>query len=231
MTKDQILARAEELRALCVGHVDQRADSQHVLTGALTLMNAVYGEGSQQVKALLSRRDEIAKMEAIVRVKKILLTDAVQGVLANLEQEVSAGLLSSVERRVTSDVLSDLIKLARIALDEGTDGAKNVAAVLAAAAFEDALRRIAKEYAGVIGQDSLADVLTALKAEGIIVAPQLGIAQSYLNFRNRDRKSTRLNSSHGYISYAVFCLKKKKNNPYRHYNIIRQTLYELFTLL
>src|SRR2546429_7309967 len=28
----------------------------------------------------------------------------------------------------------------------------------------------------------------------------------------RDRKSTRLNSSHGYISYAVFCLKKK-NSP------------------
>src|SRR5687768_18329263 len=37
----------------------------------------------------------------------------------------------------------------------------------------------------------------------------------------RDRKSTRLNSSHGYISYAVFCLKKKKtqNNittPHKH---------------
>src|SRR2546422_1752990 len=33
-----------------------------------------------------------------------------------------------------------------------------------------------------------------------------------------DRKSTRLNSSHGYISYAVFCLKKKKNmsNASRH---------------
>src|SRR5687768_18495607 len=28
--------------------------------------------------------------------------------------------------------------------------------------------------------------------------------------KDRDRKSTRLNSSHGYISYAVFCLKKKK---------------------
>src|SRR6185503_20592987 len=28
----------------------------------------------------------------------------------------------------------------------------------------------------------------------------------------KDRKSTRLNSSHGYISYAVFCLKKKKNS-------------------
>src|SRR2546429_6750553 len=39
----------------------------------------------------------------------------------------------------------------------------------------------------------------------------------------RDRKSTRLNSSHGYISYAVFCLKKKKITlksimfqPFRH---------------
>src|SRR3712207_7861240 len=30
--------------------------------------------------------------------------------------------------------------------------------------------------------------------------------------RNLDRKSTRLNSSHANISYAVFCLKKKKNN-------------------
>src|SRR2546429_6385010 len=29
-----------------------------------------------------------------------------------------------------------------------------------------------------------------------------------------DRKSTRLNSSHGYISYAVFCLKKKNNPPH-----------------
>src|SRR2546422_7546062 len=30
--------------------------------------------------------------------------------------------------------------------------------------------------------------------------------------QDQDRKSTRLNSSHGYISYAVFCLKKKKKN-------------------
>src|SRR2546430_10046770 len=29
----------------------------------------------------------------------------------------------------------------------------------------------------------------------------------------QDRKSTRLNSSHSQISYAVFCLKKKKNRP------------------
>src|SRR5690242_21116931 len=34
-----------------------------------------------------------------------------------------------------------------------------------------------------------------------------------VDFKRRDRKSTRLNSSHMSISYAVFCLKKKNNTP------------------
>src|SRR3712207_6860312 len=38
-----------------------------------------------------------------------------------------------------------------------------------------------------------------------------GLARGLLPPRRRDRKSTRLNSSHANISYAVFCLKKKKN--------------------
>src|SRR2546422_7438316 len=41
---------------------------------------------------------------------------------------------------------------------------------------------------------------------------------AWLSSSRRDRKSTRLNSSHGYISYAVFCLKKKKKNT--HHNSI-----------
>src|SRR2546430_11960276 len=35
-----------------------------------------------------------------------------------------------------------------------------------------------------------------------------------IDFSAVDRKSTRLNSSHSQISYAVFCLKKKKNNQH-----------------
>src|SRR2546429_5136534 len=41
---------------------------------------------------------------------------------------------------------------------------------------------------------------------GILVEPR---CHSSLNPTMADRKSTRLNSSHGYISYAVFCLKKQ----------------------
>src|SRR2546429_7296497 len=42
-------------------------------------------------------------------------------------------------------------------------------------------------------------------------APHAGALPGCATPRQADRKSTRLNSSHGYISYAVFCLKKKTN--------------------
>src|SRR2546422_7774752 len=47
----------------------------------------------------------------------------------------------------------------------------------------------------------------------MILVRHLGEEQADEPFasHHQDRKSTRLNSSHGYISYAVFCLKKKKN--------------------
>src|SRR3989449_1464595 len=40
-----------------------------------------------------------------------------------------------------------------------------------------------------------------------------------------DRKSTRLNSSHGYISYAVFCLKKKKKETHEYTNGIMSSVH------
>src|SRR2546422_5729424 len=49
-------------------------------------------------------------------------------------------------------------------------------------------------------------LLTRQELAGDLVA--LGADRAQVG--GQDRKSTRLNSSHGYISYAVFCLKKKK---------------------
>src|SRR2546429_7048196 len=55
--------------------------------------------------------------------------------------------------------------------------------------------------------------------------------------RQRDRKSTRLNSSHGYISYAVFCLKKKKTKntrlliPRSHNALLLTTNFSIYISL
>src|SRR3712207_7782272 len=48
-------------------------------------------------------------------------------------------------------------------------------------------------------------------------AQQLGVAEAQLQ---PDRKSTRLNSSHANISYAVFCLKKKNTLVYAAYALV-----------
>src|SRR2546422_1356339 len=59
---------------------------------------------------------------------------------------------------------------------------------------------------------SLHDALPILNARGIAAATGwIGSGVCGAISSALDRKSTRLNSSHGYISYAVFCLKKKKN--------------------
>src|SRR3989449_11574618 len=54
-------------------------------------------------------------------------------------------------------------------------------------------------------------VLVGQEANEITGRFLFGHIGSLLDTDPKDRKSTRLNSSHGYISYAVFCLKKKKN--------------------
>src|SRR2546429_2469011 len=57
-------------------------------------------------------------------------------------------------------------------------------------------------------QDSLSEIRRYPRPD------RLGLAEEDVRARGTDagdRKSTRLNSSHGYISYAVFCLKKKND--------------------
>src|SRR5256885_2773562 len=61
------------------------------------------------------------------------------------------------------------------------------------------------------------DVLARLQVHHALVDVHGAAGLLGVRFRHEgDRKSTRLNSSHLVISYAVFCLKKKKNSYYVH---------------
>src|SRR5205809_5838420 len=80
---------------------------------------------------------------------------------------------------------------------------------------------------------SLHDALPISRRDNVTILQQLcnyrtgGTARAFRS--DPDRKSTRLNSSHGYISYAVFCLKKKKNTKNPTYQLHVQTYTEVIT--
>src|SRR5687768_4269482 len=68
---------------------------------------------------------------------------------------------------------------------------------------------------GIVGESGCGKSVTARSILRIVERPGRIVGGQVLlrndpDHPDEDRKSTRLNSSHGYISYAVFCLKKKK---------------------
>src|SRR2546429_2632189 len=63
-------------------------------------------------------------------------------------------------------------------------------------------------YLDVLEKVSIVEMIDRTVVDG---TGQVGRIAAARGQHDRDRKSTRLNSSHGYISYAVFCLKKKKS--------------------
>src|SRR3712207_7595670 len=71
-------------------------------------------------------------------------------------------------------------------------------------------------------QSVVVDVLQTIGLvadDGRVLATTGADRRHHLQLPAVDRKSTRLNSSHANISYAVFCLKKKKNKL-RHYTLL-----------
>src|SRR5438067_10301019 len=68
---------------------------------------------------------------------------------------------------------------------------------------------------GGVGDQDVVGVVGYLKDDvGVLDGAEAGVAELLGAFSAEDRKSTRLNSSHVSISYAVFCLKKKKLNTH-----------------
>jgi hypothetical protein len=179
MRTEDIKARVD---ALLSGEANSTVKGHELFNGALSLMTILYGSGSPQVQSL-SRTAESLTGRFNGTGLDNQLSMVAYGALQNLKAEIDAGLIGSLQRTVTGEVLTDFLQSARAALDEKGDDAKNVAAVLTAALFEDTIRRLATTN-GIPHADKLQDVITELKNKGILQGPQVGIATAYLNFRN-----------------------------------------------
>ncbi len=180
MNEETLNAQTDAL--LSITSHDLRSGAQ-LLNGTITLVNAVYGPNSTQLRTLLdSSKDLVKPGNNSLRIG--LGMGAIHGVLRSLKNDIELGLIRSLQAQFMGAVLTDFIGLAKHCLTEQTDAAKNIAAVLAAASFEDTMRRLAN-LSGIPHFEKLADVVDALKTSGKLLGAQVGIAQSFLSFRNR----------------------------------------------
>src|SRR5207247_10616298 len=120
-----------------------------------TLLTLVYGKTSQQFAAFSKQMDAVSSKSGAHQTGRGYLSQIVthlcQGTLRAMKADIDAGFTGNLRQQITGEVLTDLIQLSRTILYEQGEKAKNVAAVLAAAAFEDTIRRMGATIAGVLG--------------------------------------------------------------------------------
>jgi len=131
MEQADILERIDELLALTPGTQSAPQLSQ----GCASLLALVYGSNSPQLQHFNGALAAIQKSPGGHGWQSQQISHAAQGNLTNLKREIESGLTGSLRHQITDEVLTDFIQLARSALNQQGDGAKNVAAVLTAAAF------------------------------------------------------------------------------------------------
>jgi hypothetical protein len=173
------LARSKEILKL----YDER-HAPEVVPFAVSLLTSLYGPKSPQLEAFNTALAQLAKQGNNPRDTGFYQGQHASIVIKNVVAEAESGLIGSLRAQVTGEILSELVALGKEILSDGTESAKNVSAVLIAAAFEDLMRRMGSELARVVGRPKLEDVLTALKNAGVLKGGEVGTAQSYLKFRN-----------------------------------------------
>jgi hypothetical protein len=190
LDKNVLLARINDLLALKLPAGDTAGIYSIVaeaMQGTVTVARAVYGDATEtpQVHTIMKAAQHARETKEVIAAAFLrTVWPVVQGSLRAMKADVESGLVGTIERRATGEIIADMLALAKEALEHGSDGAKDVAAVLTAAAYEDTIRKMGAALAGVAGRPDLSDVIGALKSAGIITGAPLSIALSYLKFRN-----------------------------------------------
>jgi hypothetical protein len=126
-------------------------------TSAQNLIRAVFGEPSPHYQNFIKAYEACGGADSSVRTLNALFLSA--------KDDFEGGYVFDVELRVSGEVFGDFVALARKSL---ADGHKDVAAVLACAALEDALKRFADANGLAVGDKTMQEVVNALKSFGLV---------------------------------------------------------------
>lgn len=149
---------------------------------ATSMIAQFYGPESPQMRTFRATIEAAHKTKSAF--PEFVLSQQAKATIENIKGEIQAGLIKSVRALIAGEIISELISLSKEVLSDNSDPAKNVSAVLVAAAFEDIMRRMGSDLAGITGRPGLQDVLITLKQKDLLKGGEPAIAQSYLKFRN-----------------------------------------------
>ena len=142
-------------------------------TSCQNLIRAVFGEESPHYINFTSALDKYSGYESEVR--------GLQGVFQSAKEDFEGGYVFNVDLQISGEVFGDFVVLAKQSL---TEGHKDVAAVLASAALEDALKRYANAAGLNIDNQSMVEVINALKSEGLVSGAQKSLLDAMPKIRN-----------------------------------------------
>src|SRR5262249_33693916 len=138
--------------------------------GALTLAAAIYGPSNPHTDTLRRAEDDARRTWGMT-FQTDDLKAAVRGVLNALRADIELGVVGSIEQRGYGLAMADLVEGARAALAYGAGpGETQVAAVLAAAAYEDTMRRMGTALAEMTEdpRPTLETIIQQLKAKDVL---------------------------------------------------------------
>jgi hypothetical protein len=151
------------------------------VSGTINVLELLYNRDSHKTKAFLEQHAACFKQKDSMRFILTNLADSAKGVLQSIKSEVEAGLVGNIQLQAQGGIFGDFSSSAKNSLNEN----KDVAAVLACAALEDALKRYAEQQGLSVSDADMTQVINALKTKGLLKDPQASIVQSYVKLRNK----------------------------------------------
>ena len=184
MLNEKISQRFQKLEDQLKNFDNSRAGNQYLThvwlswaTSAQDLIKSVFGENSSYYTNYVEYMDKCKKTNGYI---PDVITLA--SIFRSAEEAFEGGYIFDIDRSISGEVLGDFVALAKEAL---ASGKKDVAAVLASAALEDALKRYAK-LKGIndVGDAEMKQVISALKSKGLVGGARTSLLNAMPKLRN-----------------------------------------------
>lgn len=179
--EDPIVRRIEELLQRGVDSASA-AGLGELQMAAISICVSLYGADSPQLRSIETTRKDLWGSKYAEGFKQKLLAENLHGLLRSVASDIQGGRIRDLQLQARGEVFGDFINAARSAL---SDGFKDVAAVLACAALEDALKRFAVANGLAVYDKDMAEVVNALKGAGLLKGPQGALLQGFVKVRNK----------------------------------------------